>query len=806
MKNKQIFVGITGQPNCGKSSMFNALTGSVGRVGNYPGITVECMEGHYKFKNSDDKLRIVDLPGTYSLTSYSADESVATKLILEQQPDVLVCMLDATTLERSLYLAIQLMELGVPIVIGLNMMDEVERKGITIDVEKLKAVLGVPVVKCIARKGEGKQQLADAVLAQYKKYNADSDVNRVSRWSGINIGYGSDLDPVIKDIAQILKDDNFDESIYSAHWAAIKYAEDDKEFVASIKENHPAADAKISKIIGDLTSHLEKTLHTYPEAVIADYRYGYISSILKNNEVIHYPSDMRFDFTDKVDLILTNRVLGPIIMCVVLYLLFYITINIGAIPQGWCEAGFGYLKDIAENNMTEGLFKSLVTNGIIDGVGSVLSFTPLIFVMFIQLCFLEDLGYMSRVAYMLDRLFRICGLHGASVMPFIISGGIPGGCAVPGVMATRTLRCPRERLATILVAPFTICGAKLTPLVILVAAFFDPKNQHENKQVWILFLITIGCWIAALSVARVLRWTIIKGEPTPFVMELPPYRMPTFYGVMLHSGERAWQYAKKAGTVILAISIIIWAMMTFPQLDPSEYADHSSEKEKLESELVIAETAFAPIAEQHKSVSDKISGLEKEIESHKMGKKLIEQTKAEAQLALLNTKLTIINKTYEPKYENIALIKHKISNIDNHISEERLRHSYAGQIGIKLESVSQYAGFPWQVNIALVGGFTAKEVVVSVLNQAYGMGAEFDEESEDNKRAIVNRLAVEPAFKSMPAKLSIILFVMLYAPCFVTIVVIGRETKWRWALFSLVGSTTLAFIISVIVFQVGKLF
>ncbi len=794
MKNKEIFVGITGQPNCGKSSMFNTLTGSVGRVGNYPGITVECMEGTYKFKDNG-KLRIVDLPGTYSLTSYSVEESVARKVIIDEQPDILICMLDATTLERSLYLAIQLMELGIPIVIGLNMMDEVRKKGIILDSQKLSQILNVPVVECVARKGEGKHELANQVLAQYKKHNiADA---QEKKWQGIDISYGNDLDAAIAKITKILEDNKFDDSVFSAKWAAIKYIEEDNEFVEKITKEHPEINNKIEKINSELAEHLEKTLHTYPEAVIADYRYGFISGVLKN-DIIKYPSNLRYDLTDKVDLVITHRFFGPIIMCAVLYALFYITINIGAIPQGWCENFFGFLKGIAESNMSEGLLKSLVTNGLIDGVGSVLSFTPLIFVMFIMLCFLEDMGYMSRVAYMLDKVFRACGLHGASVMPFIISGGIPGGCAVPGVMATRTLRCPKERLATILVAPFTVCGAKLTPLVLLVAAFFDPKDGNKSLQTMIMFLITVGCWIAALSIARVLRWTVIKGEPTPFVMELPPYRLPTFYGVMLHSGERAWQYAKKAGTVILAISVIIWVTMTFPRLHPDKLKSYDAQLAPLTTQLTVLEDQAKPDEEKFAKLKRQVKAIKEKMQKAQSEHLSIKVKAFENELANIDKQLVLVYK--------INSVKRKIGAIEAKISEEKLRHSYAGQAGIKLESVSKYAGFPWQVNIALVGGFSAKEVVVSVLNQAYGMGSEYDEESDDNRQAIINRISEEPAFKTMPAKLSIILFVMLYAPCFVTIIVIAKETNWKWATFSLIGSTSLAFVISVLVYQIGSLF
>jgi ferrous iron transport protein B len=372
----------------------------------------------------------------------------------------------------------------------------------------------------------------------------------------------------------------------------------------------------------------------------------------------------------------------------------------------------------------------LVVSGIIDGVGGVLGFVPLIAIMFLMISFLEDSGYMARVAYMLDRVLRIFGLHGCSAMPFIVSGGIMGGCAVPGLMATRTLRSPKEKLATLLTAPFMPCGAKLPVFLLLVAAFFS-ENEAQ-----VMFSITLFAWAMALLVSKLVRSTIIKGDPTPFVMELPPYRMPTLRGVLTHTWERAWQYIKKAGTVILAVSILLWAAMTFPGLSEEEVAGFEAQRQTIAASV---------------------------------------QTE-EQQEALL-------------------------TEIDNLQGQAALRHSVAGRIGTMFEPISQLAGFDWRTNIALVGGFAAKEVIVATFGTAYSLG-EVDPEASDS---LSRRIASDPTWNKFTA-LALIVFVLLYAPCFVTVVTMAKESSWRWALFSTCFNTTLGFVIAVGVYQFGTLF
>ncbi|WP_432737194.1 ferrous iron transport protein B [Maridesulfovibrio sp. FT414] len=720
---KEYFVAVSGQPNCGKSTMFNALTGSTARVGNYPGITVDRTEGRYC--STDFCANLVDLPGTYSLTSYSMEEVVARDVIVDEKPDVVINMLDATSLERSLYLAVQFMEIGVPVVLGLNMMDEVRKKGIRIDSAKLSELMGVPVIECIARRGVGKAELMEAV-----KEVAD---RTKGKWSPVNISYGHDLDPVIEEMTALINENNFMTDRYDPHWLAVKYLEEDESVIRNGRKSGPLSE-ELEARVRKVSEHIQKTLNTYPEAVLADYRYGFINSILKQG-VISREDDLRFDFSDKVDLVLTHKFLGPLIMLSTMYGMFYVTFNLGAIPQGWVESGFEWLSNTIASILPDGLLKSMIVSGVIDGVGAVMGFTPLILIMFSMLVFLEDLGYMARVSYMVDRVFRSFGLHGMSIMPFIMSGGLPGGCAVPGVMTCRTLRSPKERIATILTAPFMICGAKTTAYIMLVGAFY-PENATT-----VMFCLVLLSWLLALCFGRLLRWTALRGESTPFVMELPPYRIPTLHGVAIHTWDRVWEYVKKAGTVILAISILMWALMTFPHLPEERVAAYEAQRTQVMEQS--RTWAAAP----------------------------------EANEARLNEILARIS------YEE---------------GEEALKQSYAGRLSEAISPVTDLAGFPWQANIAFIGAFAAKEVFVSTMSTAYSLG----DEDPENALSLKEKIAADKAWTT-PTIWSVFIFLMVYVPCMVTVAVIARETNWKWALFSVFGSLGFGYSLAVIIYQVG---
>nr|WP_321391737.1 ferrous iron transport protein B [uncultured Desulfuromusa sp.] len=408
-------IALAGNPNSGKTTLFNAITGSRQHVGNYPGITVERKEGTINLK--DTHVKLIDLPGTYSLSAYSQEELVARNFLIDEKPDIVVDIVDATMLERHLYLAIQFFELGIPVVLALNMMDDAKKQGIRIDRNKLSELLNCPVVETVARSGQGKKELIEAAIKHAQHKN--------KTWAPLDISYGPDIDLALDEMEEIIQNHNFMTDRYPARWVALKYLENDSEII-SLGEQTSEVNQTLVEIAAQTKEHSLKTLKIPPEAIIADYRYGLINSILKQNIVIQVkPQQERIQLTTKLDRFLVNRYFGPILMVAILYAMFQITFTVGAIPMGWLENIFAWISRTATLLIPEGFLQSLVVSGIIDGVGGVMGFVPLIAIMFLMISFLEDSGYMARVAYMLDRILRIFGLHGYSAMPFIISGGLP---------------------------------------------------------------------------------------------------------------------------------------------------------------------------------------------------------------------------------------------------------------------------------------------------------------------------------------------------------------------------------------------
>ena len=742
-------IALIGNPNCGKSTLFNLITGAHQRVGNYPGITVEKHEGTLHLDGATYTL--VDLPGAYSLTAYSVEELAARDFLLNERPLQVIVVVDAVNVERSLALVLQIQEMGMPVMLTLNMMDELRAKGMSIDQDALSAALGAPVVGIVARTGEGKE----AFLQTLKAALADTQA-KVRAGQPIEprrLSYGTDLDPVLERMEALIAHDPFwaQHKDYPPRWVGVKYLEQDEQ-VMGLGAASPQCHAALVGMTRELAAHTNVTLHADPDALVADYRYGAINSMLRG--VVQRPEYTRFDLTDKLDRVLTNALIGPLLMLAVLYSLFWLTIELGATPQGWVEDFFAWLTEVAKNAMEESDLRSLLVDGIIAGVGGVLGFAPLILIMYFFLSFLEDSGYLARMAYMLDRVFRMFGLHGASVVPFIISGGIPGGCAVPGVMAARTLRSPKERIATVLTAPFLSCGAKTPVFLMLSLAFF---NKNADMA---LFGITLAGWAFVLLVSLLLRKTVIAGASTPFVMELPPYRLPTLQGLVLHTWERVWMYVKKAGTVILAISVIIWAAMTYPRLPQATL-------EAQEQAVAQLEAQYAATVETLKAAS---------YPSEEAAQKALAQAR-EAQ-------------------------EEARGDLENAHAQAALAHSVAGRLGRALETVSAPAGFDWRTNIALIGGFAAKEVIVSTLGTAYSMGEVDPDEEASDGTGLAARLAADPHW-NRGAALAFMLFVLLYAPCFVTVAVIGREIGWKWAAFSVGFNTLLAYCVAVLVNTLG---
>lgn len=690
-----VIAAIAGNPNSGKTSIFNNLTGMNQSVANYPGVTVERKTGRACHRGRE--VTLVDLPGTYSLTAYSLDELIARDFVIESKPHVVVNVVSAANLERNLYLTVQLMEMQRPLVIALNMSDLAKRQGIKIDTAKMSVLLGAPVIETVGNRGIGLGALIEAT--------ADTAVGPATQ-AVRPVSYGHEVETEVEKVAGVVAREEALVRRYPARWVAVKLIEGDKQVLQKVRQlarDAAAIESATQAAIAAIETHFRESA----EIIIAERRYGFAAGIVR--ECVHSTAESRQNITDKIDSVVCHRVLGPLLVLTVVYSLFAAIFKVadewkwlfGKSPTDWVKWLFDDVLagSVAGLELDMPLLYSLLHDGVIGGVGGVMAFVPLIATLFAFVAILEDTGYVARVAFVLDRLLRIFGLQGKSMLAMIVGGGLgAGGCAVPAVMATRTLREEKDRLVTMLVVPLMNCGAKIPVYLMLIAAFFA---AHKPQ---ILFSLWAASWVIALGAAWILRKTVFRGEQTPFVMELPAYHMPTLRGVLTHTWERVWQYIRKAGTVILAVNLLIWAAMSFPRLNTADGAD-------------------------------------------------------------------------------------------------QLRHSIAGRIGSAMELVTRYAGFDSQDNVALIGGFAAKEVVVGTMGIIHAK----DDSSARRAEGLSAKLAADPSWSATRA-LALMVFVMIYSPCSATLMVIRRESgKWRWALFAMVYTTVLAFIIAVTVYQVGRL-
>ncbi|GHV84599.1 ferrous iron transporter B [Spirochaetia bacterium] len=566
---KAIRIALAGNPNCGKTTLFNALTGAHHKVGNYPGVTVEKREGIRT--RGDRQYHFIDLPGIYSLTAYSLDEVVARDFILDEKPDIIVDVLDSTNLERNLYLCLQFQELGIPVAGALNMSDEAETRGIRIDDKNLSGILGIPMVKTVGPKGTGAEELLDLIdkmidtpalpdpaenIRPALNGAAHSAVNSAERRF---LNYRDEIEQHLLVLEKLIAADETFAARYPTRWLAVKLLEKDSNAYERLGEHSRQSEIKTSA--AEAVAWIEKHFGKDAEIVVAEQRYGYIRGAVKESVQIVKTPD--FSITEAADRIIMNRFLSLPIFIAVLWGVFQFTFFLGQYPMAALESLFGFASDFLNSVLPPGLFRSLVVDGIIGGVGGVFSFIPLIVILFFLLSILEDLGYMSRAAFATDKFLHAFGLHGQSIFPMMLGFG----CSVPAIMAARTLKSRRDRIITVLITPFISCGAKLPVHVLLAAAFFP---GHAANVVMMIYAAGV---ILSLVSAFFLRKTILRGDPTPFVMELPPYRAPTLRGVLWHVWEKTWQYMKKAGTVILASAILIWAITSFPVYQGTDAAD-----------------------------------------------------------------------------------------------------------------------------------------------------------------------------------------------------------------------------------------
>lgn len=743
---ENLTIALAGNPNSGKTTIYNALTGARQHIGNYPGVTVEKKESTITYNNQ--QLKIIDLPGTYSLTAYSVEEVVARNVIINEKPDVVVDIIDSSNLERNLYLAVQLMELRIPLVFVFNMKDMAQEMGIKIDIKSLSNLFGVPIVETVGSKGDGVKNILDEAIKAAQVPEIKYPV----------ITYDKVIEKYVNSVEELIKQHSTNIENYNTRWLAVKLLEGDKDVMQVVPSPIVAEEVKRAEI------DINKMLGDSPETAIASARYGFISGACQ--ECVTTTVEARHNMSDAIDSVLVNRVLGIPIFLGLMYLVFQLTFTLGDPFMGWIEQFFGFLGDKASALISHDLLRSLIVDGIIGGVGGVIVFLPNIIFLFIAIAILEASGYMARVAFIMDKVMHKIGLHGKSFIPFLIGFG----CSVPAIMATRTLDNQRDRILTMLVTPFMSCGARLPIYLLIIPAFFD-KNQA--LVLWVVYLIGI---VMAIVIAKILGMTVLKGESAPFVMELPPYRIPTLKGVLMQMWERSWLYLKKAGTIILFVSIVMWALTVFPLFPAEKAAEFEQGLPELEQ---AAEEKAAELAEIGYVI-------------------MTDENMQEAKS--INSKLTEIELA---KAEKIAAeldeVNMQIEDINNKVAEAELEYSAAGRIGKFIEPVLAPIGFDWKIGTALIGAFAAKEVFVAQMGIVYSLG-EAGEDSEALRDKLRENYSPLVGF-------AIMVFALLSAPCMATFAIVKRESNsWKWAFFQFFGMTVVAYIVTFIIYQVGRLF
>ncbi len=705
-----IRVALVGNPNCGKTSLFNIASGSHEHVGNYSGVTVDAKEGHFEYKGY--KFTLVDLPGTYSLSAYSPEELYVRKNLIENVPDVVVNVVDASNIERNLYLTTQVIDMNLRVVMALNMYDELLQRGDTLDIKQLGYLLGIPVCPTVSRDGTGIPELFDTIISIYT--GSDPKIAR-----HIHINHGAEIEKSIDRVKLILQRNSSLRDRYSTRYLAIKFLENDKD-IERLVDTLPQRNELITAR-SEEEQRIQSLLHTGIEPAIVDAKYAFIQGALTETYKPHRTDAPKKTLTDKIDAVVTNRYLAFPIFIALLYIIFQATFTLGDYPMQWIDWFVGKFGEFTATLMPDGWIKDLVVNGVISGVGSVLVFLPNILILYLFISLMEDSGYMSRAAFIVDRLMHRIGLHGKSFIPMVMGFG----CNVPAIMATRAIESRKSRLITIAIIPFMSCAGRLPIFVLLAGAFFP-----ANAALALLGIYLLGIVLAIASALVLSRF--IKDDDLPFVMELPPYRIPTGKAIWRHTWEKGAQYLQKMATTILVCSVIIWFLGYFPR-----NAELVSAREQL------AET-LAPAGRE--ALSARVDSL------------------------------------YSLQQEN----------------------SYIGRLGKMVSPVMEPLGFNWKMDVGLITGVAAKELVVSTLGVMYSEGAKVAEGgdlSEDTQLQSALTADITPA-----AALSFMVFVLLYFPCIATFVAIKNETgKWRWAISCCAYTMVIAWVMAFITFKAASL-
>ena len=779
----QIRIALAGNTNCGKTTMFNNITGAKQHVGNYAGVTVEKKEGYKKFDGHE--LLFIDLPGTYSLTARSLDELVARNVIVNDNPDVIVNVLDASNLERNLYLAAQLLELEKPMVIALNMADVAEEMGIKYDLKKMAEMTGATIVSTVGRTNIGTKDLLEATISVAASQKAP----------GVTINYGDLLEGKISELVEELKQAGT--VTYPLRWIAIKLLEKDADVIGKVMrfDNTEAVIQKAEAIREEIKDQVDL------DVVFQEYRHRFAVEVY-NKCLTQAPTQLETR-SDRYDKILTHRILGLPIFMVVMWLLFNFVNTVGAIPQGWIEDGFTALQAWVVTVIPEGQLQSLISDGIIAGVGAVLSFVPLILLLFLGISFLEDTGYMARAAFVIDRVMRACGLHGKSFIPLLLGFG----CSVPSVMGARILDNYKDRMVTILITPFMSCSARLPVYTLFAAAFFPP--EWAGTVVFGVYALGI---VFGIVFAKIFRKYLFAGEAEPFVMELPPYHLPTLKATLTHMFERGIMYLKKAGTFILAASILVWFITTYP-MDVEYSKDYDALHDQVAQtyEMKDAETlAHFGITtdEQKDQVNEIVDNMKSTVQDATAQAEAAQEAAPEIEVEddseapeLFND-IKDENKDLFPAawamYKNSANLDAENDKLDKEQASEKLEQSYAAMFGKAINPVLKPLGFDWKMGVSLVAGLAAKEVVVSTLGTIYAVGGD-----TDHPQALTDYLQNDPHFTPLIA-LTLMLFILIYPPCIAALAVIKRETgSWKWMLFMFCYENAFAWIACFIFYNIG---
>lgn len=731
---REINIALVGNPNAGKTTIFNFASGASEHTGNYSGVTIDSKTARIEYDRYT--LNITDLPGTYSLSAFSPEELYVRDFIINHNPDIIINIVDASNLERNLFLTSQLIDMDVRVVIALNMYDELEKRGDNLDFVMLGKMIGIPIVPTVGAKGRGISELFQKVI------NLHNDNEPVYRH--IHINYGEELEKSISTIqSEIKKPENYEiTDNISSRLITLKLLEGDRHIEDYLinASNYK----KIKQVSRCEEERLVELFNEEPVSLITDAKYGFIGGALK--ETFISGSKKKFELTEVIDAFLTHKLFGFPVFFMFLWLMFTATFVIGSYPMNWIDLGITHLSDFLSEKMPEGSFKDLLVDGIIGGVGGVIIFLPNILLLFLFISFMEDSGYMARAVFIMDRIMHKIGLHGKSFISLIMGFG----CNVPAIMSTRTIEDRNNRLLTILINPFMSCSARLPVYLLIIGAIFPEKRGT------ILFLVYLTGILLAVVIALFFKKTLFKGEDTPFVMELPPYRMPTFRTTVKHMWSKGGQYLKKMGGIILIASIVLWALGYFPR-NINQSPELIQEKQQIELKI-------ASQSESGKNVN--ASG---------------------------NQKLLI-----------------SLTEIDKKMEAERLEKSYIGRIGKTIEPVIKPLGFDWKMGISLLTGIAAKEVVVSTIGVLYQAENDPDEKSLANKIKMVKYesgpLAGTPVFTPLTG-ISFLIFTLIYFPCIAVIAAIKRETgSIKWALFVMFYTTSLAWLISFLVYNTGKLF